>query len=92
MNIVGIPVNIVEPQPKGWLCPRCGGAHAPDVKTCPTGGALSPLLPLQAWPSQTVDCGCPALNVCMNVACPRRVSITNVSTSGSSDNGTEKQT
>lgn len=20
---------------QGWMCPRCGKAHGPDVKTCP---------------------------------------------------------
>lgn len=20
---------------EGWLCPKCDGAHAPDVKSCP---------------------------------------------------------
>lgn len=20
---------------RGWLCPNCGSAHSPDVKTCP---------------------------------------------------------
>ena len=28
------------------------------------------------------DCGCPLNTVCMNVACPRRVSVTCVSTGG----------
>lgn len=22
-------------EPRGWSCPHCGKAHAPDVKTCP---------------------------------------------------------
>lgn len=26
---------IVAPQAKGWLCPKCGKAHAPTVLTCP---------------------------------------------------------
>lgn len=24
-----------EDLPRGWLCPLCHKAHAPDVKTCP---------------------------------------------------------
>lgn len=26
------PLLVME---KGWLCPNCKRAHAPDVKTCP---------------------------------------------------------
>ena len=25
----------------GWLCPKCGGAHGPNVETCPQGRAPS---------------------------------------------------
>jgi hypothetical protein len=46
-----------------------------------------PLATMRPFPSITADCGCPPLNVCMNVACPRRAGITSVSLSGSSDNG-----
>jgi hypothetical protein len=33
----------------GWRCPNCGGAHAPDVATCPEpprGGSLAERLKL----------------------------------------------
>lgn len=36
---------------QGWLCPKCGSAHAPDVLTCPEGQSVAPqVIPL--WPPQ----------------------------------------
>ncbi len=38
------PVRGLRPSPSvGWQCPNCGGAHAPDVSSCPEppkGGSL----------------------------------------------------
>lgn len=50
----------VWPAPQGWMCPKCGSAHAPSVQTCPNAPAARP------------DCGCPLGTVCMNTACPRK--------------------
>ena len=32
---------------EGWLCPSCGGAHAPDVQSCPQ--PLAPNRNLPPW-------------------------------------------
>lgn len=29
---------------QGWLCPKCGSAHAPHIQTCPLS------IPTIAWP------------------------------------------
>lgn len=35
----------ILPVKEGWSCPKCGGAHAPDVKTCPrTGETMGDML------------------------------------------------
>lgn len=65
---------------EGWLCPKCGSAHAPDVKSCPLNGLMP--FPMPMTPGSPIavpvhmDCGCPNNHVCMNVACPRRIQIT----------------
>lgn len=38
---------------EGWKCPNCGGAHAPDVKTCPVVTVPSPLGPFPFGPDPT---------------------------------------
>lgn len=61
---------------EGWLCPKCGSAHAPSVLTCPVTTQAIPFWP-QRYPSSVrSDCSCPLNNVCMNVACPRSVRVT----------------
>lgn len=52
---------------QGWLCPKCHSAHAPDVKTCPSGQFGLPSI-------LNNDCGCPhSSGACMNAPCPRRM-------------------
>ena len=37
------PRGLRGPSPRGWQCPNCGSAHAPDIATCPEparGGSL----------------------------------------------------
>lgn len=47
---------------EGWLCPKCGSAHAPDVKTCPVsvksppGLSTVPLCEKCGLPN--THCGC----------------------------------
>ena len=35
---------------EGWLCPKCGSAHSPDVLTCPVTAAPMPFVPVPSWP------------------------------------------
>jgi len=36
-------------EPRGWSCPHCNKAHAPDIKTCP-----EPVV-ADCWPPVTTD-------------------------------------
>lgn len=36
-------------EPRGWSCPHCGKAHAPNMKTCP-----EPVM-ADCWPPVTTD-------------------------------------
>lgn len=39
---------------EGWLCPSCGKAHAPDVKTCPEPGKANAVEPLVVVPKDGI--------------------------------------
>lgn len=65
-----------RPMQQGWLCPKCGNSNPPWAVRCfscpPPKQDTAPTWP-PVWPSG--DCGCP-YHTCMNVACPRRITIT----------------
>lgn len=58
--------------PQGWMCPNCGGAHAPHVDTCPTAMKIA----TTTHKITVSDCNCaPGLRGedCGNTVCPRRM-------------------
>jgi hypothetical protein len=54
---------------QGWVCPSCGTAFAPWVRSCDRCAA--------GVASTSSDCGCPTTGyVCYNAYCPRAVKVT----------------
>ena len=48
----------------GWLCPKCGGAHGPDVQSCPQVPLPVPL-PVPYYPMGVPCSACGNSGVCM---------------------------
>lgn len=66
----------------GWLCPKCDGAHAPWIETCPSKQNDFSKLTWPAMPQQyfytnneTPLCNCKPGTFCGNASCPYATKI-----------------
>lgn len=42
----------------GWMCPKCGGAHAPSVLTCPQAALTFTHTTTSGLTKERCECGC----------------------------------